>query len=202
MGNLCSVAKAFQAVGACVEITCAPQKIKQAKAIVLPGVGAFSAGMHNLRESGVIGEIISAVENGKPFLGICLGMQILFTRSFEHGEYLGLNFIKGDVVKFSHNLKIPHMGWNTIKRVKNLNSSNELNILSGIAKNSYFYFVHSYYVKPKDQSVEVASTEYSIPFTAIAAKDNIYGIQFHPEKSSDSGLQILKNFSKIAKEID
>ncbi len=201
MGNLRSVAKAFESLGALVEVTSSLSKLRKAKALVLPGVGAFSAGMSNLRKMKLIPEIKNAVKEGKPFLGICLGLQLLFTESQEHGRHLGLDVIPGKVVRFKSNLKIPHMGWNTIKKVKSEKLKVKNDILKTIPDDAYFYFVHSYYVKPKNRNVVVATSDYGQKFTCVVAKDNIYGIQFHPEKSSKLGLKILENFCKIAGEI-
>ncbi|MCP4649268.1 MAG: imidazole glycerol phosphate synthase subunit HisH [PVC group bacterium] len=206
MGNLRSVAKAFELVGAEVEVTAAKTKLRKAKALVLPGVGAFAAGMKNLRALKLIPEITDAVAEGKPFLGICLGMQLLLTESEEHGRHKGLNFIPGKVVRFRSNLKIPHMGWNTIEKIQNKNSVGAAlapaRILNGVKDGSYFYFVHSYYVKPKGSNVILAKTEYGQKFACVIGKDNVYGIQFHPEKSSDLGMKILRNFCKMCGEIN
>lgn len=197
MGNVRSVAKALETIGAKVKVTASKNDFAKAKALVLPGVGAFSAGMKNLRKFKIIPEINKAVKDEKPFLGICLGLQLLFTESEEHGIHKGLNLIPGRVVKFKSKLKIPHMGWNTI--VKSKRSNNKL--LKGIKDNSYFYFVHSYYVKPEKNEYNLAKCKYGQNFTCVASKNNIFGVQFHPEKSSDLGLKILKNFSKMAGEI-
>ncbi|MFH1459893.1 MAG: imidazole glycerol phosphate synthase subunit HisH [Candidatus Omnitrophota bacterium] len=202
MGNVHSVAKAFEQVGAKVEVTANIHKLKQAKALILPGVGAFSSGMKNLRKFKLIPEIKAAIACGKPFLGICLGQQLLLTKSYEHGVHKGLDIIPGEVVKFKSNLKIPHMGWNTIQVSSRKPQAAGKNILSGIKDGSYFYFVHSYYAKPKQKKFVSATTEYGQKFACIIAKENTYGIQFHPEKSSDLGLKILENFCKIAGEIE
>jgi len=201
MGNVRSVAKALEAVGAKVQVTSSASKLRKAKALVLPGVGAFSAGMGNLRKMKLIPEINRAIEQAKPFLGICIGLQLLFTISQEHGRHKGLNIVSGKVVRFKSNLKIPHMGWNTIKKTPNPKPQTPNLILKGVPDGACFYFVHSYYVKPKDKDVILATSDYGQKFTAVIGKDNIYGIQFHPEKSSDLGLKILNNFCKIAGEI-
>ncbi len=192
MGNIRSVAKAFETVGARVEVTAALSKLRKAKALILPGVGAFSAGMKNLWRQELIPELKKQVKDKKPFLGICLGGQLIFSSSEEHGRHSGLNFIPGEVKFFRTDLKIPHMGWNTITVNKKLNTENS--ILKNIPDDSYFYFVHSYYFKPEDEKFTVATCEYGEKFACIVTKENIYGIQFHPEKSSDAGLKILKNF--------
>jgi len=190
MGNLRSVSKALEAVGAEVEVTPETERIARAEGIILPGVGAFHHGMKNLRELGIIPVIYDAVRKGTPFLGICLGLQLLFTESHEHGIHRGLDIVKGKVIRFSSFVKTPHMGWNTIK------IRDHRTIFEGIPDNSYFYFVHSYYVEPEDKDVISATTEYGIEFTSAIAKDWIWGLQFHPEKSSELGLKILENFRR------
>ena len=199
MGNVRSVAKAFESIGAKIEVTANKNKLASAKALVLPGVGAFSAGMKNLRKFKLIPEIEKAVNEGKPFLGICLGLQLLFTESEEHGRHKGLNLIPGEVVRFKSNLKIPHMGWNTITKVTT-RKRQSTGLLNGIPDGSYFHFVHSYFVLPLKRQYILARCKYGRNFACVAGKDNIFGIQFHPEKSSDLGLKILKNFCKIAGE--
>ena len=204
MGNLRSVAKAFENVGAKVCVTSSKVKLRKAKAIVLPGVGAYAAGMRSLRSLKLIPEIKNIVDSRTPFLGICLGMQLLLTESEEHGIHKGLDIIPGKVVKFRSNLKIPHMGWNTIEKIKSKNLVGERlassRLLKGVKDESYFYFVHSYYVKPKSRNVVLAKTEYGQKFACVIGIDNVYGIQFHPEKSSDLGMKIVENFCKICKE--
>ncbi|MBU4305608.1 MAG: imidazole glycerol phosphate synthase subunit HisH [Candidatus Omnitrophica bacterium] len=200
MGNVASVAKAFELVGARVLVTADKRKLHKAKALILPGVGAFAAGMRNLRELRLIPEIRAAVNECKPFMGICLGMQLLFTTSEEHGKHNGLNIIPGNVIRFRSDLKIPHMGWNTITQAAG-RKPQDAGLLKGVKQGSYFYFVHSYYVKPLKQSGVLAVSEYGQRFAAIVAKGNTFGIQFHPEKSSDLGLKILENFCKMAGEI-
>ncbi|MBU0633653.1 MAG: imidazole glycerol phosphate synthase subunit HisH [Candidatus Omnitrophica bacterium] len=201
MGNLRSVAKALEAVGAEVTVTHEPAKLRRAQALVLPGVGAFSAGMSNLRKMKLITPIKEAIRAGKPFLGICLGAQLLFTESEEHGRHLGLGIIPGRVVKFRSALKIPHMGWNTITKVTSHKSQDISGLLNNIPDGAYFYFVHSYYVKPKKKDMVLALSEYGQKFAAVVGKDNTFGIQFHPEKSSELGLKILENFCRICGEI-
>ena len=224
MGNVRSVAKAFETVGAVVSVTASVSKLRKAKALVLPGVGAFPAGMKNVRALGLIPEIRRAVCGQKPFLGICLGMQLLFTSSEEHGVHQGLNLISGDVVRFRSNLKIPHMGWNTLQKTAKTNAegrrtrdekgimslsarelmSNKLSendLLEGIPEGAYFYFVHSYYVKPAQRNVILATSEYGRKFACVVGKGNTFGIQFHPEKSAELGLKIIENFCRIAGEI-
>jgi len=197
MGNLRSVAKAMEKVGAEVLVTAKAKDLKRARAIILPGVGAFGQGMKHLKESGIIPALLEEVKSGKPLLGICLGLQLLFTESEEHGRYKGLDIIKGEVKRFPQNIKVPHMGWNNVKsKVKSQKS--KIDILKGIPDSAYFYFVHSYYVVPEDKSIIVATTEYGIEFASVIQKDNIWGVQFHPEKSQELGLRILRNFVKIS----
>ncbi|QUH24999.1 imidazole glycerol phosphate synthase subunit HisH [Serpentinicella alkaliphila] len=191
MGNLRSVQKAFETVGYDAIVTYEKEDIKNSKAIVIPGVGAFYDAMNNLKNLGLDEVIREEVSTGKPFLGICLGMQILFSYGYEVEKSEGLNVITGDIVKIPEGNKIPHMGWN------NLNIKFESSILKGADPQSYFYFVHSYYAKPQSKDVVIATTDYGIEIPAIVQKDNIFGIQFHPEKSSSTGLKILKNFGEL-----
>ncbi len=192
MGNLRSVGKAFQKIGARVVITNDPQAIKNADKIVLPGVGAFKEGMERLKQFNLI-DILNreVIENKKKFLGICLGMQLIGTRSYEIEESPGLNWIKGDVVRFEgNNLKIPHVGWNEISFVR----SNVL--FENIPNQTDFYFVHSYHFKP-DMKYIVSLTNYGFDFVSSVNQENIFGCQFHPEKSQRYGLEILKNFVNL-----
>jgi len=193
LGNLRSVSKALEAVGAKVEVTNDPDKISKAKAIVLPGVGAFQRGMENLRRINVIPFLVKAIKDGKPFLGICLGLQLLFTESEEHGLHRGLDIIKGKVKRFESSMKVPHMGWNSIKFKV---SSSKFKVFDGIPSKSYFYFVHSYYAEPQDEAIVVATTEYGQEFVSAVNKNNIWGVQFHPEKSAKLGLKLLENFCR------
>jgi glutamine amidotransferase len=196
-GNLRSVSKALEAVGAQTKVTDNPKDIISADAIVLPGVSAFAQGMENLKRENLLPAILESIKNKKPFLGICLGLQLLFTESEEHGICKGLNIIEGDVIKFSEGLKIPHMGWNQVRKQRTEDRGQKTEILKDIPDNSYFYFVHSYYVQPKDENTIIATTEYGKDFVSAVNKDNVWGVQFHPEKSSDLGLKILKNFVKL-----
>ncbi len=188
MGNLRSVQKGFERVGFEAIVTNQPDKLAAANAIVLPGVGAFNAAMSRLEEANLIDAIRKAIDTGKPFLGICLGLQLLFTESDEGGHHFGLNIIPGKVVRFPAGLKVPHIGWNQ------LNIKKETPILKNIPQDSFLYFVHSYYVIPDDESVTVTTTNYGIDFTSAVQKDNIFATQFHPEKSQALGLKILRNF--------
>ena len=201
MGNLRSVQKALEKTGHAALVTSSPQAIRDAGALVLPGVGAFRDCIRSLETLNLIDSIVQSVKSGKPFLGICLGLQVLFTESGEFGTTPGLNLIPGRVVRFAQRdtpgaerLKIPHMGWNTISL------RGEASVFSGIKDGSFFYFVHSYYVVPEDTAVIAATTGYGIEFTSSIQKDNIFACQFHPEKSQGVGLRLLKNFGTWAGE--
>lgn len=193
MGNLRSVEKAFEHLGFEASVTRNPQKILDADKIVLPGVGAFKDCMENLNRFGLIEPIVQSIKAGKSFLGICLGMQLLFTESEEFGNHPGLDIIPGKVVRFPEkkDLKIPQIGWNQIRKKK------EIPFLKEIPDESYVYFVHSYYVIPEDSSVTATTTDYGIEFTSSIYKDNIFATQFHPEKSQSIGLKILEAFGKF-----
>jgi len=195
-GNLRSVEKAFQKLGFPAEITKDKAAIRGAKGIVLPGVGSFDAALNELRQSGLEGAIEESIALRKPFLGICLGLQHLFETS-EEGEQRGLGIFKGSVKKFNFagtpwdNLSIPHMGWNRLL-IKHKSP-----LLEGIEEGSMVYFAHSYHVVPEDKMVIATQTDYGIEFTSSVWKDNLFGIQFHPEKSGDVGLKIIKNFGGL-----
>ena len=193
MGNLRSVEKGFLKVGVDAKVVTDPRSVNDAEAIVLPGVGAFRDCMRNLDQMKLIEPILKSVRNGKPYLGICLGLQMLFTESEEFGVYKGLDVLKGKVVRFQVDLKVPHMGWNTVKLL------GKPPIFDDIKDESYFYFVHSYYVAPDDQGIIAGTTDYGITFTSMVRKDNIIATQFHPEKSQETGLKILKNFGEFVK---
>lgn len=190
MGNLRSVSKAFEAVGHQAVVTREARVIANASHVVLPGVGAFGDCMGNLVRYELIAPIHTAIQSGKPFLGICLGLQLLFSESEEFGTHKGLGIIPGRVKKFvvDPSLKVPHMGWNDI-RIMRLAPP-----FAGIAPGSYCYFVHSYYVEPTDPAVVATVTEYGLPFASAVWKDNVVACQFHPEKSQAVGLQVIKNF--------
>ncbi len=208
--NIRSAQKAFEYVGAKVTLTTDPEVVRRADKLVLPGVGAFGAGMAALRERGLDTAVIQAVQQGIPLLGICLGMQFLFDDSDEMGAHEGLGLIPGHATRFNeqstansqqstkneepftiHNLKVPHMGWNQIEH------DETHPLLAGVPSDSYAYFVHSYYCLPANETDIIAKTDYGIRFTAVVGRDNIFGIQFHPEKSQQVGLRILKNFVEM-----
>jgi glutamine amidotransferase len=190
MGNLRSVSKAFEAVGHEAVVTRERATIKNASHVVLPGVGAFGDCMANLERFDLVEPIRSTIQSGKPFLGICLGLQLLFTESEEFGLHKGLGIIPGKVRKFVLDpaLKVPHMGWNQV------NIQRACPLFDGIADGSNWYFVHSYFVDPADRTVVATTTTYGIPFVSSIWKENIVACQFHPEKSQSVGLRLIKNF--------
>jgi glutamine amidotransferase len=192
MGNLRNVQKGFEKIGVEARLTRNKKEIGGASAIVLPGVGAFKDCMENLEKYGLVEPLLRSIEKGKPYLGICLGLQILFSESEEFGSHKGLDLIKGRVVRFvpDSEHKVPHMGWNTIEKKK------EAPLLQGVDDGDFFYFVHSYYVIP-DQTQWISSlTTYGKPFVSSIWKENLFAAQFHPEKSQQKGLKILENFVK------
>lgn len=191
MGNLRSVQKGFEKVGVEAAVVGDPALVDRADGVVLPGVGAFADAMANLRATGMDGAIRRVVEAGKPFLGICLGQQLLFEASEEWGYAEGLGVFPGRVCRLPDGLKVPHMGWNQIEIQR------PDPILEGIPDRSSFYFVHSYVVNPTQEGVVLTLTEYGARFASIVGRENIYGIQFHPEKSSALGLKILENFGRV-----
>ncbi|ATY83966.1 imidazole glycerol phosphate synthase subunit HisH [Kyrpidia spormannii] len=195
MGNLHSVAKGFAKVGVEARVTSDPRAVVEADGVVLPGVGAFGDAMFNLRHLGMLDAIRRVVKEGRPLLGICLGMQLLFSESEEHGRHVGLHLIPGKVRRFQGDFKIPHMGWNdlTIRRPDHP-------LVDGVKNGDFVYFVHSYYAEPQDPGVVVADTDYHVQVPAIVAKDQVMGMQFHPEKSSDIGLRMLRNFADLCGE--
>lgn len=193
MGNLRSVQKGFERVGHAAAITADPKVLEQADHVVLPGVGAFADAIAEIRRRELIEPIRTAIESGKPFLGICLGLQMLFDVGYEDGVHEGLGVIPGEVRRFEvpAEYKVPHMGWNHVKQRR------PAPIFKGIADNAHFYFVHSYYVVPQDESVIAGEASYPEPFCAAIWRDNLFATQFHPEKSQGVGLQMLKNFAEL-----
>ncbi len=195
MGNLRSVQKGFEKVGHSATITSSAAEVMAADKVVLPGVGAFGDAMHELKQRNLVEPIREIISAGKPFLGICLGLQLLFERSYEGGDHEGIGIIPGEVVKFEvpREYKVPHMGWNEAEIRK------PAPILEGIENRSHFYFVHSFYALPKDNSVTAIEANYPDPFCAMVWDDrNMFATQFHPEKSQDDGLRILKNFAELS----
>jgi glutamine amidotransferase len=191
MGNLRSVQKGFEKVGVEAVIVKEPALVARAEGVVLPGVGAFADAMHNLGAAGLDEAVRRSVADGKPFLGICLGQQLLFEASEEWGVTRGLSIFPGWVRRLPDGVKVPHMGWNQVE-IRRF-----CPLLEGIPEGSSFYFVHSYFVEPADPDLVVGLTGYGGYFASIVARNNIYGIQFHPEKSSGLGLRILENFGRL-----
>ena len=191
MGNLRSVQKGFERVGYAAEISNLPEVVERADHIVLPGVGAFGDAMSNLRERELIEPIQESISEGKPFLGICLGLQLLFAESEEMGSHKGLGLLPGKVRRFPEGERVPQIGWNQI------HIRREVPLLEDVPEDSFFFFVHSYYVDPADDGDRVAMTDYGIGYASIAGRDQAFGVQFHPEKSQDLGLKILQNFARL-----
>jgi glutamine amidotransferase len=191
MGNLRSVQKAFEKIGVTARIVPFPRDLERARGIVLPGVGAFGQAMENLRMIGWDVALREAVARDVPFIGICLGMQLLFESSEEMGQHEGLGILRGSVKRFDGKFKVPQMGWNQI----HIKQSNRL--LNDVPDGSYAFFVHSYYCAPDDPALVLATTDYGIQFASVVGCDNVFGAQFHPEKSQVVGLKILENFSEL-----
>ncbi len=193
MGNLRSVQKAFEKLGHAAEICDQPSQLGGVEKLVLPGVGAFRDAIHEVRRREFVAPILDHLASGKPFLGICLGLQMLFDVSYEDGEWPGLGIVPGKVVRFQDqpDLKIPHMGWNQLQ------ITGEPALLPNIPRDAHFYFVHSYHVVPTDRSVVIAESEHGERFVAAIGRDNLWATQFHPEKSQKHGLQLLANFAAM-----
>jgi glutamine amidotransferase len=194
MGNLRSVQKAFELLGYSATIADQPEQLRSADKLVLPGVGAFRDAIARLREGGFVEPIRDHLQSGKPFLGICLGLQLLFDRSYEDGEYAGLGILAGEVVRFPPGLglKVPHMGWNELDFIQP-----HFPLARGLASGVAVYFVHSYYALPRDPQIVAATADYYNPFTAAVWHENILAVQFHPEKSQQVGLRMLENFARL-----
>lgn len=189
VGNLRSVEKALTVVGGDVTLTADPKQIQMADKVVLPGVGAFADAMRGLEERGLRRPVLAAIEENKPLLGICVGMQMLFEVSEEHGEHEGLGVLPGRVARFqSESLTIPQTGWNQISPVR------ESQLLKGLPENSYAYFNHTYYCVPENSEHVLATTQYGLVYASMVQRGSLYGVQFHPEKSQQVGLAILGNF--------
>lgn len=192
MGNLRSALRGIEQVGGVARLVQSPREMMGARGIVLPGDGAFGQAMANLRAAGWVEPIQQAIAEGVPFLGICVGMQLLFETSEEMGTHAGLGIFAGAVKRFSHDLKVPQMGWNQLR----LQQANPL--LRDVPNGGYVYFVHSYYCAPSDESVVLATTHYGIEFASVVGRDKVWGTQFHPEKSQRVGLTLLENFVTLA----
>ena len=193
MGNLRSVQKAFESLDTEATVCSTAEELSDVEKMVLPGVGAFRDAMAELKKREMVQPILDHIDSGKPFLGICLGLQLLMDLSDEEGEWEGLKVIPGKVIRFENqpDLKIPHMGWNSLETI----GSNPL--LEGIPDDAYFYFVHSYYVVPLDESVIAARTEHGTHFVSMIVRDNLFATQFHPEKSQRAGIKLLSNFASL-----
>ena len=191
MGNLRSVQKACEKLGATAEIATTPAAIRASSKLILPGVGAFRDAIHELQRLDLVEPIKAHIQADKPFLGICLGLQMLFDVGYEDGEWPGLGVFAGDVVRFpaDASLKVPHMGWNTLDYVQP-----QIPLFAGIPPQSSVYFVHSHFVRPKDESIIAATTTYGVKFVSAIARGNVFATQFHPEKSQKVGMQLLSNF--------
>ncbi|HXK32452.1 MAG TPA: imidazole glycerol phosphate synthase subunit HisH [Dehalococcoidia bacterium] len=187
-GNLRSVARAVAHAGFEPAVTADPHAVAAADAVILPGVGAAADTMRNLREHGMVEPIRAYIASGRPFFGVCMGQQALLTLSEEGGEHECLGVIEGRVKRLPRGLKVPHMGWNTVRQMR------AHPIFDGIPDESYFYFVHSYYPEPVDRDVVIGETEYGVTFASVLAKDNVVATQFHPEKSGEMGLRMYANF--------
>jgi imidazole glycerol-phosphate synthase subunit HisH len=193
MGNLRSVQKAFQKLGVDAEVSQSPVEIGRAEKLVLPGVGAFRDAIHELKTKDMVAPVKDHIAAGKPFLGICLGLQLLFDVSYEDGEWEGLGIIPGEVVRLQDmpGLKIPHMGWNSLQM------ASHPPVFEDIPEGSHFYFVHSYHVAPREESIIAARTTHGQSFVSVIAQDNLFATQFHPEKSQRLGLKLLSNFAEL-----
>ncbi len=192
-GNLGSVEKAFRRLGLAAVITQDPVAVTDAEAVVLPGDGAFHDAMQNLEDLRLLEPLREALDRGQPFLGICLGYQLLFSESEEFGQGKGLDLIPGVVRRFPKGLKVPHMGWNQVTH------AGDLAIFDGIPSGAYFYFVHSYYPEPLDGTLRVATCDYGVTFPAAIGRGNLFATQFHPEKSQRWGLRLLENFAAVVR---
>ena len=192
MGNLRSVQKGFERVGYEAEIVSRPEALSNVSGLVLPGVGAFGDAMENLKRAGLVDAIVKSVSDGVPFLGICLGLQLLFAQSDELGAHRGLDILPGRVTRFPEGQRVPQIGWNQIHVCR------ESPLLEGVPDGAFFYFVHSFYVDAEREVDVIATTDYEIDYCSVAGRDRFFGVQFHPEKSQDAGLRVLKNFARIA----
>lgn len=193
LGNLKSILYALERLGQEAVITSSVNQVASADGIILPGVGAFKRGMENLNKAALGAVLKESVKAGKPILGICLGMQLLFSQSSEHGKSSGLNIIPGKVERFAPGLKVPHMGWNQIHKTR------PSSLLAGIPEGAFFYFAHSYYPIPADAGVSVGVTEYGGQFASAVELGRVFATQFHPERSGNLGLHVLENFCRVSR---
>lgn len=198
LGNLRSAQKGLEKAGWAAEITSDPKRIAEADAVVLPGVGAFRDCYDGLASRGLVEPVVSAATSGRPFLGICVGLQLLFEESEEGGRWKGLGILPGKVIRFpdmrERGLKVPHMGWNQVRPV-----GGRACPLIPADESPYAYFVHSYFAKPADDALVLATCDYGVEFAAVVGRGNVYAVQFHPEKSQDAGIALLRAFGALAK---
>jgi len=201
MGNLKSVAKAFEHLGAPARIVTKPKELARAEKVVVPGVGAFKPAMQNLKKDGFLPALDACAKTGRPLLGVCLGVQLFFDYSYEGGKTRGLGFLKGEAVHFKTAfqkrriaLKVPHIGWNQLELTAH---GRQCPLLKGVREGEFVYFVHSYFVLPASRAIIASRTDYGISFASMVWQDNIFGIQFHPEKSHTAGLRMLENFIRM-----
>ena len=190
MGNLRSVQKAFETCGNTATVTSSPADIEKADKIILPGVGAFAQAMHELKKMKLLGVLKNKIQSGTPYLGLCLGLQLLFSCS-EEGNVKGLDVLPGQVKRFSGKLKVPHMGWNTLSIRRK-----DCPLLRSVKASDYFYFVHSFYAVPEEKNAVLSTTDYGVEFCSSIWRNNIFATQFHPEKSQGAGLRIVENFCR------
>jgi len=195
VGNLKSLSNACRFLGLSCQLISTADEIRRAEKLILPGVGAFKYAMANIHRLNLADALIESARDHTPILGICLGMQLLFTQSDEGGTSMGLNLIGGKVARFRIDLKVPHIGWNEI--IKTNRNSRDSALLANLPKSHFAYFVHSYFCQPQNTDTVIATTEYGHAFASIVASENIFGVQFHPEKSQELGLQILTNFARF-----
>lgn len=191
-GNIHSVARALKRVGAAFDVTAEPAAVAAADAVILPGVGAAADTMRGLRYARVDDPVVAAIARGVPYLGICMGLQVLFDRSEEDDDTPCLGVLPGDVVRFPEGLEVPHMGWNQVRQVE------DSPLFAGVPQDANFYFVHSYFALPSDPARVSGTTDYGLEFTSVVRRDHLYATQFHPEKSGLVGLRIYANFIRLA----